>query len=507
MLSLTPVKAIGFQQALTKCQHVEMNTDSSYAELVQGTKGKDLVAGTEISSELRKILRHYQICGVNWMMFLSKYGMGGILADDMGLGKTLQILALLQCSHGQGTSIVVCPKTLINNWYEEVMKFTPEMKVLIPEGSAAQRKSQIEKLAEYDLVITSYPLIRNDLENYSAFRFRYCILDEAQYIKNPDSETARSIKTLSAETRLALTGTPMENSMLELWSVYDFLMPGFLASRKEFNEHFNDSPDLLRERIKPFMLRRTKTEMLPELPPKIQQVLHTSMDQEQLGLYMAVLDSVRKSVLDIVDKTSFDRSRMQVLAALMKLRQICNHPGLINEEYLKRKDMSAKLELFEELINESMEGGHKVLVFSQFTSMLKILAEVLEENNIQYSYLDGNTQNRSRTIKAFTEDSQIRVFLISLKAGGYGLNLTAADTVILFDPWWNPMAEEQAIDRVYRMGQNKPVNVYRLITKGTVEDKILELQQKKRDLFNAVVGENNDFIEALSWEDIRQVLL
>ena len=346
-----------------------------------------------------------------------------------------------------------------------------------------------------------------DLESYSCFRFKYCILDEAQYIKNPDSETAKSVKAIAAEIRLALTGTPMENSILELWSVYDYLMPGFLSGRREFIEQFADSPDLLRERIKPFILRRTKIEMLPELPPKISQVLNASMDHEQLGMYMAVLDSVRKSVLDIPDKKSFDKSRMQVLTALMKLRQICNHPGLVNEGYLKRKDMSAKLELFEELITESIEGGHKVLVFSQFTNMLKILADVLEENNILYSYLDGNTQHRGETIRSFTGDSEIKVFLISLKAGGYGLNLTAADTVILFDPWWNPMAEEQAIDRVYRMGQNRPVNVYRLITKGTVEEKILALQQKKRALFDTVVGENNDFIEALSWEDIRQVLL
>jgi SNF2 family DNA or RNA helicase len=506
-LSLTPVKAIGFEQALSKCQLVEINAGSSFTEFIQGVKEKQPVQETIISPELRKILRHYQISGVNWLAFLVKYGLGGILADDMGLGKTLQILALLQSSKGQGTSIVICPKTLIYNWYEEIMKFTPEIRVLIPEGNAIQRKIQIESLLQYDLVITSYPLVRIDLENYSGFSFRYCILDEAQYIKNPDSETAKSVKAITAETRLAMTGTPMENSILELWSVFDYLMPGFLYDRKEFNEQFTGSPDLLREKIKPFILRRTKTEMLPELPPKIEQVLNACMDHEQLGMYMAVLESVRKSILDIVDKKSFDKSRMQVLAALMKLRQICNHPGLVNEEYLKRRDMSAKLELFEELINESIDGGHKVLVFSQFTSMLKILAGVLEENNILYSYLDGNTRHRGKTIKAFSGNSQVKVFLISLKAGGYGLNLTAADTVILFDPWWNPMAEEQAIDRIYRMGQDKPVNVYRLIAKGTVEEKIQALQQKKRTLFNAVIGENNDFIEVLSWEDIRQVLL
>ena len=506
-LSLEPVKAIGFEQALSKCQHVEMNTDSIFADFMQSAKEKKPVQETDISPELRKILRHYQISGVNWLMFLVRYGLGGILADDMGLGKTLQILALLQSRRGQGTSLVICPKTLIDNWHEEIIKFTPEIKVLIPEGSAAQRKMQTASLTEYDLVITSYPLLRNDLENYSGFRFRYCILDEAQYIKNPDSETAKSVKAITADTRLALTGTPMENSILELWSVFDYLMPGFLSGRKEFNVQFADNAGLLQEKIKPFLLRRTKAEMLPELPPKIEQVLYTTMDREQLGIYMAVLDSVRKSVLDIVDKKSFDKSRLQVLAALMKLRQICNHPGLVNEEYLKHKGVSAKLELFEELINESAESGHKVLVFSQFTSMLKILAEVLDENNIPYSYLDGSTQRRGEIIRNFSCDSQIKVFLISLKAGGYGLNLTAADTVMLFDPWWNPMAEEQAIDRVYRMGQNNPVNVYRFVTRGTVEEKILALQQKKRALFDAVIGENNDFIEALSWEDIRQVLM
>lgn len=507
LLSLTPAKAISFEQELSRCQQVEINEDLAFSSFIKGITEKKPVQEVIINSGLRKILRHYQIGGVSWMAFLTGYGLGGILADDMGLGKTVQILALLQNYRGHGTSLVICPKTLIENWYAEIIKFTPEMKVLIPDGNAAQRKIQTKSLAEYDIVITSYPLIRNDLENYTNFRFRFCILDEAQYIKNPDSETARSTKSIAAETRLALSGTPMENSILELWSVFDYLMPGFLHSRKEFNDQFADSPDLLRERIKPFILRRTKAEMLPELPPKIEQVMNASMGQEQLGMYMAVLNSARKSVLDIADKKSFDKSRMQVLAALMKLRQICNHPGLVNDEHLNRKDVSAKLELFEELINESIDSGHKVLVFSQFTSMLKILADVLKEYNILYSYLDGSTQHRGETIKSFSGNSQIKVFLVSLKTGGYGLNLTAADTVILFDPWWNPMAEEQAIDRVYRMGQNRPVNVYRLVTKGTVEEKILALQQKKRALFDAVVGENNDFIEALSWEDIQQVLL
>lgn len=271
-LSLEPVKAIGFEQALSKCQHVEMNTDSIFADFMQSAKEKKPVQETDISPELRKILRHYQISGVNWLMFLVRYGLGGILADDMGLGKTLQILALLQSRRGQGTSLVICPKTLIDNWHEEIIKFTPEIKVLIPEGSAAQRKMQTASLTEYDLVITSYPLLRNDLENYSGFRFRYCILDEAQYIKNPDSETAKSVKAITADTRLALTGTPMENSILELWSVFDYLMPGFLSGRKEFNVQFADNAGLLQEKIKPFLLRRTKAEMLPELPPKIEQV-------------------------------------------------------------------------------------------------------------------------------------------------------------------------------------------------------------------------------------------
>jgi len=504
---LTPAKTACIESTLAGCKNVAYTGDMFYERFNDAANRKKLLEEVPIENELLMILRDYQVKGVNWIAFLREYGLGGILADDMGLGKTLQVLTALIMCKGKGASIVICPKTLVYNWYEEIKKFTPGLKVLIPEGNARQRKLQIETAGDYDVLITSYSLIRNDLENYLDSPFKYCILDEAQHIKNPDAGSTKSVKKLKAGTRLALTGTPVENSLLELWSIFDFLMPGFLGSRREFNEEFGESPGLLRERVKPFILRRTKKEALSELPPKIEQIQYAAMEHEQLAMYLSILDSAKENVFETVEKDGFEKSRIQILAALTRLRQICNHPGLVNEKFLKHKNVSAKLELFEELVNDCIESGHKILVFSQFTKMLAILADKLNENNIRFSYLDGSSENRGSIIKEFSKDENIKVFLISLKAGGYGLNLTSADTVILFDPWWNPMVENQAIDRVYRLGQEKPVNVYRLITRGTIEEKIQALKQRKQALFDAVINETGEFIEKLAWEDIKQLFI
>lgn len=504
---LTPAKTASIESTLAGCKNVDYTGDVLYERFNDAANRKKLLEEAPIENELLMILRDYQVKGVNWIAFLREYGLGGVLADDMGLGKTLQVLAALKMYKGKGVSIVICPKTLVYNWYEEIKKFTPGLKVLIPEGNTRQRKLQIEKAGDYDVLVTSYSLIRNDLDNYLDFPFEFCILDEAQHIKNPDAGSTKSVKKLKAGTRLALTGTPVENSLLELWSVFDFLMPGFLGSRKEFNEEFGESPGLLLERVKPFILRRTKKEALSELPPKIEQVQYAAMEHEQFAMYLSILDSVRENVFETVEKDGFERSRIQVLAALTRLRQICNHPGLVNEKFLKHKNISAKLELFEELVNDCIESGHKILVFSQFTKMLAILADKLNENSIRFSYLDGSSDDRGSIIKEFSKDENIKVFLISLKAGGYGLNLTSADTVILFDPWWNPMVENQAIDRVYRLGQKKPVNVYRLITRGTIEEKMQVLKQRKQALFDAVIEETGEFIGKLAWEDIKQLFM
>jgi len=505
--SLSPAEALGLKSILSGIESVEYNGDSVYRQFLDEATQGSLLDGIKIEDNLIKILRNYQVNGVKWMAFLKKYGLSGILADDMGLGKTLQVLTLLKTVKGQGVSLIICPKTLIYNWNEEIRKFTSDLKVLIPEGDTSKRKEQIKELHEYDAVITSYSLVRNDIEYYKEHSFKYCVLDEAQYIKNPDAESTKKVKLIKAVNRLALTGTPIENSLLELWSVFDFLMPGFLGGRKKFNEVFGNSPELLRQRIKPFVLRRTKKETLSELPEKIEQVQHVVMNKKQFEMYTQVLKSVRKDMFENVESKGFGRSRIAILAALTKLRQICNHPGLVDEKYLNNDEISAKLELFEELINNCVESGSKVLVFSQFTKMLGILARVLKNNNIMFSYLDGSSENRGEIIDKFNEDNNIRVFLISIKAGGYGLNLTSADTVILYDPWWNPMVENQAVDRAHRMGQKKSVNVYRLITEGSIEEKIQALKEKKQALFDAVISDNSEYVGELSWEDIRQMLM
>jgi SNF2 family DNA or RNA helicase len=462
------------------------------------------------------VLRQYQKEGINWMHFLKKYGFGGILADDMGLGKTIQALVLISASNSDRPSLVICPKTLVYNWYNEVQKFTPRLKTLIIEGQSTERIQLINDIKHYDLIITSYPVIQKDIEYFADKTFEYCIIDEAQYIKNHKTKTAKSIKAIRAKYRLALTGTPIENNLMELWSIFDFLMPGFLGSDSEFKARYdtpimknNDVSALnsLLGRIRPFVLRRTKKEMLKELPPKMEQVSYAHLTPDQLALYTSVLEQVKSNVFAIVEQKGFEHSQIEILAALTRLRQICNHPALltINTPATTKKLSSGKLDQFDELLDEALEGDHKVLVFSQFVQMLGILSNHLDKKGIPYCYLDGQTRNRQAVIDRFNNDEHIKVFLISIKAGGFGLNLTAADTVIIFDPWWNPMVEMQATDRAYRIGQTHPVNVYRLITRGTIEEKILKLQEKKKALFDNVVDENNDLIKKLTWDDIREV--
>jgi len=489
--------------------------NENFAQFKKEIKKGRLIKNEPIPQPFSTILRQYQKDGVNWMRFLKKYGFGGILADDMGLGKTLEALTLISLSDSDKPSLVICPKTLIYNWYSEVQKFTPQLKTVIIEGSALERSQLISEIERYDLVIASYPTVQKNIGLLAHKSFEYCILDEAQYIKNPKTKTAKSVKAIRSNYRLALTGTPIENNLMELWSIFDFLMPGFLGSEGEFKARY-DNPimrsgdtsamGVLLARIRPFVLRRTKEEMLKELPPKIEQVSYAHLTPDQLALYATVLEQARSSVFEAVREKGFERSHIDILAALTRLRQICNHPALIASDMSSAKKLtSGKLEQFDELLDEAVEGGHKVLVFSQFVQMLRLLAAHLDKKSIPYCYLDGQTQDRQDVINRFNEDDNIKAFLISIKAGGFGLNLTSADTVIIFDPWWNPMVEMQATDRAYRIGQTRPVNVYRLITKGTIEEKILKLQEKKKTLFDNVINENNDIIKKLTWNDICEV--
>jgi len=462
-------------------------------------------------------LRDYQKDGVRWMHFLRKYRFAGILADDMGLGKTLQALTLLDMNK-QNTfpSLVVCPKTLLFNWEQETEKFFPSMKTLIIEGTPAERAEKINRIDQYDLIIASYPSLKRDFPLYEKLgkRFHYCFIDEAQFMKNHKTKNAQIVKKIPADYRLALTGTPLENNVSEIWSIFDFLMPGFLGNYASFVKKFqtpimknNDARVLeeLRKKISCFMLRRTKENVLAELPAKIEQTLSCELEEAQNVLYQEILANVKSTIFQTIKKNGFAKSHIHILAGLTKLRQVCNHPALL----LKDKDFgaygSAKLKIFEELIDEIISSDRKVLVFSQFTQMLDILQQVLKKKDIEHLYLSGKTKNRKELVQSFNEDPTKKVFLISLKAGGTGLNLTAADNVIIFDPWWNPSVENQAIDRAHRMGQTKSVNVYRLMTKGTIEEKILKLQAKKQFLFDNLVNENKDFFTNLTWNDIREL--
>lgn len=479
-----------------------------------------------IPKHLEEVLRPYQKEGIAWLDFLRSYRFGGILADDMGLGKTLQALAFLSTHRTPGKPhLVVCPKTLIYNWACEAAKFTPDLKVVTIDGTASDRAEAQELSRKADLVITSYSALLADKNWHSlaTTTYDYVVLDEAQFIKNHASKTAMLVKKLNAEYRLALTGTPLENNVIEVWSIMDFLMPGFLGHHNDFIDRYgkpimqaNDGFALeqLRRKITVFMLRRTKQEVLKELPPKIEQHAPVALSPDQRILYGEILAQVRNSIETTVASNGFARSYIHILSGLMKLRQVCNHPALLLEENdpARKEATSSKMDLAIELIEEALAGNtvgdeqpHKVLVFSQFTGMLDLLAAELKAKGIPYFLLTGKTQNRQELVEKFNKDKETCVFLISTKAGGTGLNLASADTVIVIDPWWNPSVERQAIDRAHRIGQTRSVNVYRLITTGTIEEKIQALQSKKKDLFDALVNETGSTLSKLTWEDVRSL--
>lgn len=501
----------------TSSEHYNAELKKSFAEFIKEAQSGAPVEKIKLPPKYSEVLRDYQKAGISWFYFLRKYRFAGILADDMGLGKTIQTLILLQLAKIAGKpSVVICPKTLLYNWKAEAEKFTPELKVLVIDGFPVERKKMVKEAKQYDLIIMGYATLQKDEELYKeqGIVFNYAVLDEAQFIKNYATKNAQVVKKINADYRLALTGTPLENSVSEIWSIFDFLMPGFLGSYKSFAKKFHepimkggDSETLtaLRKKIECFMLRRTKAEVLKELPPKVEQISHCHLGKDQNLLYQEILSRVKKEIFETVEEKGFNKSRIHILAGLTKLRQVCNHPVLLLKDKDYTKYESAKLEMFNELIEEVVENKKKVLVFSQFTEMLNILAEELKKKRIRYSFLSGKTKNRHELVTQFNEDPSLSVFLISLKAGGTGLNLTSADNVIIFDPWWNPSVESQAIDRTHRIGQKNSVNVYRLITFGTIEEKIVALQAKKKHLFNSLVGESRDLFQKLTWDDVKSL--
>ncbi len=466
---------------------------------------------------LEAVLRPYQKHGVAWLRFLRENKFGGILADEMGLGKTLQTLAFLQSLRagraGGPPVLIVCPTSLVFNWVAEAVKFTPQLKVLALHGP--DRHRHFAEIAGSDLIVTSYALIRRDAERYRAFEFDTVVLDEAQHIKNRQTQNAQAVKAIRAQQRLVLTGTPMENSVLDLWSIFDFLMPGYLGTAKDFRERYElpiakeknaEAQARLARRLRPFMLRRLKKEVAADLPAKLELVSFCELTAEQRGVYQQVIEASRKEVLAAVGEQGLAKSRMLVLTALLRLRQTCCDLRLLKPEGVDPATASGKLDLFSELLAEIIDGGHRVLVFSQFVGMLALLKDRLAEEGIEYCYLDGSTTQRGAVVERFQKDATIPVFLISLKAGGVGLNLTGADTVIHFDPWWNPAVEDQATDRAHRIGQTRVVTSYKLITRDTVEEKILTLQNRKREVIQATIGGEAEFAESLNWEEIQELL-
>ncbi|HET8937114.1 MAG TPA: SNF2-related protein [Polyangiales bacterium] len=459
---------------------------------------------TEIDSvpkprSLKANLRPYQKDGFSWLVFLHELATGGILADDMGLGKTVQAIALMlwlknKFKDQKLTHLVIAPTSVVPNWLLEIEKFGPSLNAMVWHGP--DRHALSEQLSEFDVVITSYALMRRDEELLTKFKFHSVILDEAQHIKNPMSATARAVKKLKSERRMALTGTPIENRLSEIWSIFDFVSPGLLGDLARFEEKFarpidrgdQEAAAKLRAAIHRFVLRRTKSEVAKDLPPKIEQDIIVPLADEQNKLYKQILRQVRESVLSEVEKQGVAKSQIQILAALTRLRQVACDPRLMKLEGPWNEELSGKLSALKEIMQEAVAGGHRVLIFSQFVEMLKLIRNVLEAEGITHEWLTGDTKDRMARVDHFNNDDSVSAFLISLKAGGTGLNLTGADTVIHFDPWWNPAVEDQATDRAHRIGQKRTVSVYRLIAKDSVEEKILQLSEKKRELMTNVLN-------------------
>jgi len=502
---------------------VDVEASPVWLEKVEKQNKPATLEPVDVSSNLRATLRPYQQEGINWLCFLERNGFAGILADEMGLGKTLQTLAWLQINREDDRAnglpaLIVCPTSLVENWIEEGEKFTPDLKFLNLTGSPAQRDKAWEEQREAaDVWVTSYAVIQRDLARYVQSDIYEMILDEAQHIKNRNTHNAKAVKKVNATNRLVLTGTPVENSVMDLWSIMDFLMPGYLSTHELFKQRFEapiksggaeavDAQMRLRKKLQPFLLRRLKKDVAKDLPPKIEKIAYCRMTKDQKLVYQELVNKSKDKLEALVSSQGFQKSRMEVLKTLLRLRQACCHLDLLKMEGVKSQAPSGKLDMFREMIEEAMDGGHRVLVFSQFTSMLGILKQELEKMDLTYCYLDGSTKKRMDVVRRFQGDRSIPVFLISLKAGGTGLNLTGADMVIHYDPWWNPAVENQATDRAYRIGQQKTVYSLKLITRDSVEEKVLALQQRKQAVIDATLDTESEMLKSLDWEDVQELL-
>jgi len=513
---------VGLLDALMSAQP-EARCDAMFSRIRDELKGFRGLQAADPPAGFRGELRPYQKEGLGWLEFLRRFGFGGCLADDMGLGKTVQVLALLEARRALrsrrgrsgrppvriGPSLVVVPKSLIFNWKQEAARFTPRLRVLDYTGQL--RRKGNGQFEDYDLILTTYGTLRRDVVDFKDVRFDYAILDEAQAIKNADSVSAKAARLLQADHRLALSGTPIENHLGELWSLLEFLNPGMLGAASIFRlaNGAARNPDEetrkeLAHALRPFLLRRTKEQVLRDLPPKVEQTLYCELEGKQRKLYEELRDHYRRALLARIERDGIARSKIQILEALLRLRQAALHPGLLDERRVG--EPSAKLDVLQPRLLEVLDEGHKALVFSQFTSMLAIVRESLQRHRISYEYLDGRTKDRDKRVARFQTAPDCRLFLISLKAGGLGLNLTAAQYVFLLDPWWNPAVEAQAIGRAHRIGQAKHVFAYRLISRDTIEERVLELQSHKRELADAIVRADQGLIRNLGREDLERLL-
>ncbi|MBQ3278541.1 MAG: DEAD/DEAH box helicase [Clostridia bacterium] len=505
-LSLRAYRA-AYLSSMLASSGLEIRMDESISRMAETLNGEHMDEAREPELVPGVALKDYQRRGYEWMCALDRMHMGGVLADDMGLGKTIQVIAMFQTQREPGrTSLVVAPTSLTYNWLSEIRRFAPELSAVVLSGTSAQRSSLIRHVTRHgdvDVLITSYPLIRRDIDMMKDYRFRFVVLDEAQNIKNSGSVAAGAVKMLQADSRFALTGTPMENGVGELWSLFDFILPGYLPGYNTFIRRYQDgenSEDLLR-RIRPFLIRRLKQDVLEELPDKMEVTLTAQMTGEQQRIYRAAMERLRPRVDRILQTKGVHQGRMEVLSAITELREICCHPALVMNDY---RGGSGKEELLMEILPGLVSGGRRMLLFSQFTSMLKILRKRLEEEGYNTMYLDGDTPPTER--QGLTErfnNGEGQIFLISLRAGGSGLNLTGADMVIHYDPWWNPATEDQATDRAHRIGQQKKVQVIRLVTGESIEEQVVELGMRKKALFDRLIRPGESGVNALSEQEIR----